>query len=262
MLIDTTTDNHVHTSLCRHAVGTMEQYVQAAISRKLKAITFLEHLEEGINYEPRSWLTDEDFDRYFAEGTRLQERYRDQIVISLGVEAGYNPDCPEKIQDRLAQRKWDLIGLSYHFCRIPGREEHLNLLSRAQKNIRFAEQYGSNRLLGRYLDTLIEAVQRMGADVLCHLDAGLRHQPDLRYDATHQAKIKQLLHRVKEAGMALEINTSGYDLRNQPFPSTDIILRARDMQIPLRAGSDAHRPEDVGRHFDKLPALLATASPS
>ena len=67
---------------------------------------------------------------------------------------------------------------------------------------------------------------------------------------------------INEAGMALEINTSGYDLRNQPFPSTDIILRARDMQIPLRAGSDAHRPEDVGRHFDKLPALLATASPS
>ena len=28
--------------------------------------------------------------------------------------------------------------------------------------------------------------------------------------------------------------------------------------IPLSAGSDAHRPEDVGRYFDRLPAYLAS----
>ncbi len=258
MLIDTTSDGHVHTFLCRHAIGTMEQYVQAAISRKLKGITFLEHLEEDINYASRTWLTEEDFDTYFDEGIRLKERYRDQIAIRLGVEVGYNPDCPGKIQDRLAHRRWDIIGLSYHFCRIPGLEDHVNLLSRKQKNIKIIERYGSGRLLGHYLDALLEAVDNMGAHFLCHLDAGLRHQPDLFYDATHQAKIQQLLDRVKKAGMALEINTSGYDIRNEPFPRTDIILRARDMQIPLRAGSDAHQPAEVGRHFEKLPALLAT----
>lgn len=260
MLIDTTSDGHVHTFLCRHAIGTMEQYAQAAIRRKLKSITFLEHLEEDINYHPRTWLTEEDFDTYFDEGIRLKKQYRDQITIRLGVEVGYNPDCPGKIRDRLAQRSWDIIGLSYHFCRIPGLKEHLNLLSRKQKNIEIIERYGSGRLLNHYLDALLEAVENMGADFLCHLDAGLRYQPNLFYDATHQAKIQQLLDRVKKAGMALEINTSGYDIRNEPFPHTDIILRARDMRIPLRVGSDAHRPAEVGRHFEKVPALLAAAT--
>ncbi len=42
-------DNHVHTNLCGHAKGEMEEYVQAAISKRLKCIVFLEHMEEGIS---------------------------------------------------------------------------------------------------------------------------------------------------------------------------------------------------------------------
>ena len=260
MLIDISSDSHVHTSMCRHALGSMEEYVQAAIDKNLKRITFLEHLEEGINHFSRTWLTEEDFDVYFDEGARLQEYYQGRIDISLGVEVGYNPDCPEKILERLAQHQWDLIGLSYHFCRIPGLDQHINLLSRQQKNIRIIEQYGSRKLLCHYLDTLIEAVCKIPAQLLCHLDAGLRYQPELHFGAIHQSKAEQLLKAVKKMGMALEINTSGYDIRNEPYPCTDIILRARDMQIPLRAGSDAHRPAEVGRHFEKLPSLLRTAA--
>ena len=46
-LIDLRTDGHVHTSLCNHASGTMEEYVKAAIGKGLEAIVFLEHLETG-----------------------------------------------------------------------------------------------------------------------------------------------------------------------------------------------------------------------
>jgi histidinol-phosphatase (PHP family) len=259
MLIDTRADSHVHTFMCRHAVGTMEEYVKSAISKDLTHITFLEHLEEGIKYFSRTWLTEEDFDVYFKEGARLQAHYKDRITIGLGVEVGYNPDYHDKILARLAQRDWDLVGLSYHFCRIPGLTQHLNLLSRQQKNISIVEQYGSSLLLDHYLDTLIEAVQVIPAQVLCHLDAGLRFQPGLRFKDSHQSKIQQLLEAVKKSGMSLEINTSGYDIRNEPFPRTDVILRAHDMAIPLRAGSDAHQPAEVGRHFEKLVSLPGTA---
>ena len=37
-------DYHVHTSLCNHASGTMEQYVQAAVAKGLNTICFLDHL--------------------------------------------------------------------------------------------------------------------------------------------------------------------------------------------------------------------------
>ena len=43
----------------------MEQYVQSAIGKGLRHMVFLEHLEEGINYPERTWLTEEDFGLLF-----------------------------------------------------------------------------------------------------------------------------------------------------------------------------------------------------
>jgi len=61
---------------------------------------------------------------------------------------------------------------------------------------------------------------------------------------------------MKEKGAALEINTSGFTIRKEPYPCKKIIRSAIDSGIPLVAGSDAHRPEHVGRFFDRLPEWL------
>lgn len=254
--INTLSDGHVHTHMCRHATGTMEDYVKSAINMGLQEIIFLEHMEEGVSYFERTWLTEEDFDYYFTEGARLREIYGKRITIGLGVEAGYNPDSNKTLLKRLARRKWDRIGLSYHYCRFPGLSQHLNLLSRKKENIELIARHDPDTLLCQYFDTLIEAVRTIPAQVLCHLDAGLRHQPGLELKSHHRERIRQLLEEVKQAGMALEINTSGYAIRNKPFPQPEIILQAKDMGIALVAGSDAHKPDEVGRYFDKLPALL------
>ena len=113
--IDTTVDGHVHTRLCHHARGEMEDYVVSAIDRGLQKIVFLEHLEVGINYFESTWLTDADFDYYHAEGKRLQDKYKDTIAIGLGVEVGYNPGNLKQIRQKLARHAWDRIGISYHF---------------------------------------------------------------------------------------------------------------------------------------------------
>jgi len=53
----TADDRHIHTKLCCHASGEMEEYVLAAIGRDLDGIVFLEHMEEGICCAERTWLT-------------------------------------------------------------------------------------------------------------------------------------------------------------------------------------------------------------
>ncbi len=256
MNVVTLSDTHVHTSLCRHASGTMAEYVESAVSKGLERLVFLEHLEEGINAPVRSWLTEEDFDAYFEEGYRLRTAFAGRIQVDLGVEVGYNPDCADRILSRLSSRKWDRVGLSCHFFTVDGHDGHLNVLSKNRKSIDIIEHYGDRRLLTRYFDTLIEAVAVVPADVLCHLDAGLRHQPNLYLEDSHWNQIETLLQRVKHQNMAVEINTSGYHYRGQPFPLPKIINMAKDLSIPLSAGSDAHTPTEVARYFDKIPALL------
>ncbi len=254
--IDTDVDGHIHTSMCMHAVGSMEEYVLSAIDKGIRKIFFLEHLEEGINYFQRTWLNEQDFDYYFEEGIRLKKRYEDHIEIGLGVEVGFNPEKTDLIRERLKKRNWERIGISYHYHRLPGQKQHLNLLSSQQHNIEICSHYGIDHLLSSYFDALITAVQLLPGTVLCHLDAGLRHCPGIRLKEQHLEQIQQLLHLVKENNMALEINTSGIPLRNTPFPAPEIIRQAFSMEIPLVAGSDAHHPKDVARSFNRLPELL------
>jgi len=254
--IDYTSDNHVHTPYCRHASGSMEEYVKAAIENGLKKITFLEHMESGINYFERVWLEDDDFDNYFLEGRSLQKKYKNQLTIGLGVEVGYNPHCREELLTRLNRRSWDRVGLSYHFAHVAELSHHLNLVSRKKENISYFNMIGCDRLLDDYFTNLIEAVDYLPVDFLCHLDAGLRFQPELKISQKNYQQINTLLAKIKQKGIALEINTSGFDIRGEAFPCKKILKMALNLDIAFVAGSDAHKPNHVGRYFNQLPGLL------
>ncbi len=245
-------DGHVHTRYCHHASGEMEEYVRCAIDKGLQEICFLEHMEAGIHYFESTWLSEADFDIYFAEGKRLQETYRKSIRVLLGVEVGYSPDHAEELLQRLGQRQWDRIGVSYHFMANPDGGHHLNIVSRKEENIRAVSQAGCEKVLDNYFETLTEAVHTLPGTVLCHLDAALRFQPDCSIDHRRLAQIRTLLAAVKKNNMSLEINTSGFPIRGEQFPADFILEEAAAWGIPFLAGSDAHKPEDVGREFQRL----------
>jgi histidinol-phosphatase (PHP family) len=253
-IIDTKVDGHVHTNLCNHARGEMEEYVLYALKQGLRKLIFLEHLEIGISYFESTWLTEYDFDFYHKEGKRLQNKYQNKIEVGLGVEVGYNPRFLEKIQQKLALYTWDRIGISYHFLETDSG--HLNMVSRKQVNLDALDQYGVDEVVSRYYNDLREAVEKLPGQVLCHIDAVLRHHPDIRFTPEHYVLIDKLLDAVARKKMALEVNTSGYKTKEQPYPSLTILQKAVTRNIPLVAGSDAHRPEDVGRYFDRLPDLM------
>ncbi|MHB8790591.1 MAG: histidinol-phosphatase [Desulfobulbaceae bacterium] len=255
--VDLSADSHVHTSLCNHACGTMEEYVLAAVERGLTSITFLEHLEAEIRYIERTWLTDADFAAYFREGERLKKKYRDRLTIRLGVEAGFNPEAVEELRAALARYPFEQIGISYHFF-FDGRQ-HLNMVSRRPENIAALSALGTDRILGSYFAGLREAICALDGDILCHLDAALRHLPDLRFTAEHQAQVDDLLTLLQDKKMQLEINTSGFALRGEPYPAGTILHRALALGIPLTVGSDAHQPGQVGRYFDRVEAYLAVS---
>ncbi|WP_228723327.1 histidinol-phosphatase [Desulfosediminicola flagellatus] len=257
--IDTLSDGHVHTRLCNHAKGEMEEYVLSAINRGLKEIIFLEHLETGIDYLERTWLSEDDFDFYFEEGNRLKGKYSGQIRIGTGVEVGYNAESPVELITKLECRTWDRIGISCHFLKLPGTDAHLNLLSKKKRNIDIAIKYGVESILSLYFKTLIEAVEKLPGTVLCHIDAALRFVPGLQFSNAHFQQIDSLLALVKDKGMALEVNTSGFAIRQEPFPTQKILHMAHSHNIPLVAGSDAHKPEDVGNHFDILPEFISSS---
>ncbi len=260
VIIDLKSDGHVHTRFCNHASGDMEDYVRSALANGLESITFLEHLEVEIRYFERTWLTGADFDSFFQEGNRLKKKYQGIITINLGVEAGFNPSAVARLRDMLARYPWDRVGLSYHF--FFNGKQHLNMVSRRQENIMGLATLGLDRVLSGYFAGLIQAVREIDSHVLCHVDAVMRHYPHLSLNRSHWQQVEQLLDLVAQKNMGLELNTSGFAIRGEPYPCQRIVAMAVRRNIPLIPGSDAHQPDQVGRYFDQLPEFLAPNNPA
>ena len=252
-MIDTSVDGHVHTRLCHHAKGEMEEYVQAAIARGLKRLIFLEHFESGINYMEATWLTEGEFASYFEEGKRLQKKYQGRLSVGLGVEAGCNPAHKRDILGFLERYQWDRIGVSCHFIAIDG--QHFAVLSSKEANMKALGEWGIEKAATLYYEHLLDAVETIPGNVLCHLDAVLRYHPEACFTNRHLDLVREIFKVMAAKGMALEVNTSGYKLRDEPFPALFLIKEAVGCGIQLVAGSDAHRPQEVGRYFDRLASL-------
>jgi len=244
-MLDLSMDGHVHTIFCQHAVGGMEDYARAAEARGIKRLFFLEHLEKGIDYFERTWLTESDFDEYFRLGRELQNSWKGRVEIGLGVEVGYNPERRKEILAALAARSWDRIGISYHFMAVGGR--HYNLVSRKKDNLETLGRLGVSRVLSEYFATLLEAIETLPGQVVCHLDAAMRYHPEICLGGSHYRQIDEIFTAMSSRGLALEINASGCRMRGEPFPARELISEALRRGIALTAGSDAHRPEDVGQ---------------
>ncbi|MBU2537467.1 MAG: histidinol-phosphatase, partial [Proteobacteria bacterium] len=239
-----------HTRFCHHATGEMEEYVVAAINKGLEELVFLEHLECGIRYPDDTWLSEEDFAAYHCEGQRLQQVYGDRLRIGIGVEVGYNPRQVPAILTFLKQYSWDRVGLSYHYYEIDGH--HYNVVSRRKINLEPLGKQGVDRVISEYFATLRQAIDILPGTVLCHLDAVLRHHPEVHFTGAHQRQISDIFEGMLGKGMALEVNTSGFSHRGEQYPAREILEQAVAMGVQLVAGSDAHKPADVGRFFDRL----------
>jgi histidinol-phosphatase (PHP family) len=248
--LDLSGDHHIHTRFCNHARGTMEEYVLAALEMGLQEMTFLEHLECDIVYDHRTWLTPKLFQEYFSEGQRLQIRYKGKIKVRLGVEVGYNPAATSQLRTQLAAFPFEHIGLSYHFY-FDGRR-HLNMVSSRPEQIQALAAIGPEQLLTDYFKGLIQACSELPCDKICHLDAALRYLPAISYTAQHKKLIEQLLLIMQAKDIALELNSSGYRLREFPYPAADILQRAAELNLLFTVGSDAHKPEHVGSGFARL----------
>jgi histidinol-phosphatase (PHP family) len=252
MLIDPQADGHIHTELCHHAVGGMEDYVLSAIEKKITRMCFLEHMEEGIVSSRITWLTEADFDRYFTEGQRLQRKYGARIDIGLGVEVGFNPEYIDRLLYRLSRRNWSRIGISYHFHHVDNSTDHLNLVSKNEPRLHQLSLEEAATIEKEYYRNMIQAVESLPGTTLCHIDGVLRHYPQRTLLEPPWELIDQLLESVKRRNMAIEINMSGIAIRGEVFPCRRILAMAIGKKIALVAGSDAHRPEDIGNCFEEL----------
>ena len=94
-----------------------------------------------------------------------------------------------------------------------------------------------------------------------HLDVLKKHNINHVYfdeaEGWYHDLVAGTLDHIEASSMKVEINVSGYDHPVEaPYPSPWIVAECIRRGIPLVLSSDAHRPDSIGRNFEKLTGIL------
>ena len=241
-------DYHVHTSLCNHATGSMEEYVRAAVGKGLETICFLDHLTFQKAGRDNAMFPRE-VPMYVNAARRLARQYRDRIQVRVGLEIDFSPRHVDRCIEVVNTFDLDVVGSSIHF--LDGEDVVSRHSAWARGDISADVVYPT------YLAVLESMLDYDYFDVICHLDLpkkyGNRPSPSVIEG------FADLLTLVREKDLAVELNTSGLHCPvKEAFPSPELLGRCAQLGIPVTFGSDAHSPETVGRDFDRGRDLLQT----
>jgi histidinol-phosphatase (PHP family) len=222
-------DYHMHTPLCRHAVGEPLEYARAAAAAGLDEICMTCHspMPEWFDQSPR--MTRAELPQYVVMVREAAEQA--PVRLKLGIEADYYPGTEGYMADMLAEWPFEFVLGSVHVLNPHYRE-------------RFAPLKPAERI-DAYFDELAAAAATRLFDSISHPDL-VKHLAPVD-PLAHEPAIRRMLQSLREADVCLELNTSG---ARKPevaafYPSTPILTWAAEMGIPMTLGSDAHEPGQV-----------------
>lgn len=263
-------DYHTHHERCGHAEGSLQDYIESAIDKGLTHIGLSDHspiyhLGDDPHPLPHIAMARNEFDNYIDEALWLAKDYRGQIRVRVGVEADYVRGWADHYRDMWVLYPLDFVIGSVHFPLSgpgPGRStQNGEMLKESDPGAWSAffpnlpDGYTVDDVWAEYLDGIKEAAASGTCDIIGHFDvlktSGHTPSPDL------DPLIDETLQLIGDHRVALELNTSGWRKPiNDPYPSQQLLARARRFGVPVTLGSDAHEPHLVAADFDKAVALL------
>lgn len=244
-------DLHTHHERCGHALGGIRDYIEAAVSEGLQVIGISDHSPYFGHPDEQPWpqvaMAKRDFAVYVAEVLRLKELYKGQIEVLLGVESDFFPEHAEAYRRVYEQYPFDYIIGSVH------QSGGVSIFNKKRwKGLTEAQQIEQKEL---YYDLIQQSARSGMFQILGHIDAMKGFYP--AFSAIQTQAVEHTLKIIGEAGMAIEINTSGKtkDVGGW-YPADDILEMALHYGVDVTFGSDAHKPSRVGDEWDQVAARL------
>jgi len=261
-------DWHTHNSLCKHAIGTIEDYVKKAIEFNLNTIGMSDHFPYGyliseipslekIPYEGYA-MTLNDVDGYILQLEQIREKYQGKIKLRFAFEIDYFKDKDQVLNRYLKPYigKLDYLFGSVHvlfgkagiFAFDDGR--FLN---------KYEEYDANEELYLEFYNTLQDMIKTptFDFDIVTHFDLPKKFNKRVENNKLIMEKVVETLELIKKRNLTVEINTSGLrkEIKEQ-YPSEEIIREMYDLDIPILLGSDAHQPKEIAYKFKEITNLL------
>jgi len=243
-------DYHTHTPLCHHAVGTPEEYVDAAVSAGLTEYGISDHAPVGEAFFDDWRMLYQDLPVYIEWMDRAQAHADGRLAIRRGLECDWLPGCESWIDRLRNEHSWDYLIGSVHYL---GQWD-----------------FDNPKWLGRWAECDVDEVWHLYwkeyatmaesqlFDILGHPDLVKKfcHRPEGDLRRFYEPAIEA----IAVSGCAIELNTAGWHKPcAEAYPASDFLELARAAGIPLVISSDAHAPDEIGRNFDQAIHLAKAA---
>ncbi|MDX1808759.1 MAG: histidinol-phosphatase [Sulfurospirillaceae bacterium] len=224
-------DLHNHTVLCKHAEGSIEEYVQAAIKNNIAVFGFSDHAP--MKFDQKHRMNFEDMSSYEKSVLDIKEKYKDQIQILLAYEVDFVNGL---IDESVLKSKVDYLIGSVHFIDKWGFD-----------NPEFIGEY-KHRNIDKIWEEYFEAIRLMAKsnlfDIVGHIDL------IKIFNFLPKKEIKLIAHdaikEIKKSNMVVELNSAGFRKPIQElYPSMDIFELLAEYDIPITFSSDAHKVEHI-----------------
>ena len=253
---------HTHTSLCGHADGKVEEYIERAIESGFKVLGFSDHSPSPLGEDdPHSRMNMEQFlGEYIPKLRELREKYKDQIDIKIGLEEEYYGDEGETQPAIVHYREKtaseiDYLVLGKHFAF--ARDENGKFQRPFHKSNPSSGQYPLD-----YAMTIVEAIKSGKYALVAHPDIFLSRRTSILPEEREEYKknvaiaTRMICEAAKDCGIPLEVNLGAMAAvkagRKQllgdgsyPYPVPEFWKVAQEVGCDVIVGFDAHSPNQL-----------------
>jgi len=261
-------DWHTHNSLCRHAKGSIEDYIKKAVELNLNIIGVSDHFPyeflsseipslDDIPYKMYAMGLDK-VEGYILELERLKEKYKNTIQIKSAFEIDYFKNQEHVLNRYLKDfiNKLDYILGSVHV--LFGKAGIF-----AFDDDRFLNKYKvydiNDEIYLEFYNTLQNMIKskKFDFDILSHFDLPKKFDKRAENYDLIMEKVVETLELAKKRDLVIEINSSGLRKKiREQYPSIGIIEKMYELDIPVLLGSDAHQIDEIAYEFKYIIDIL------
>ena len=243
-ITDIKTNYHTHYSICKHAVGSLEEYILKAIELGYEEFAVTEHIPfpkemRSVITSKRMWI--EELDTYINEVNHCKEKYKNQIKILLGFECEYLDFLEPLIKE--LHEKSDFLILGQHYLKVGNKYKSIYDVS-------------EDKDLQNYISTAHRALSTGLFKIIAHPEIFLWKIKT--WNSYIEELSNQLIDTAIKNNVLLEINSNGIRLcsrKNRTFiynnkkqycyPNYNFFKLAKEKNAKIILNDDSHDPSHI-----------------
>ncbi|MCL1910602.1 MAG: histidinol-phosphatase [Leptospirales bacterium] len=240
---------HNHTSLCGHALGSPDEYIEEAIKKNTSYFGFSDHAPLSEEVRNGESMRPEEAEAYIETVLAAKTRYAGSIEILLAFEVDY------PLHDSFAKSYFTDERIDYLIgsCHCIGGWAFDN-----EQGIETFSKRDIDDIYTEYYKIMSELVESRLFNIAGHFD--LLKKFGFRPRRAFTGAIEAIAKKMAKTGTAFELNTSGLTKPiKEIYPSKEILDIFFNCNVPVTMGSDSHSPEQVGYGYDTAVNILKAA---